>query len=215
MHIVEFTRGTLRFLDQLPEHAPDAGFIWIYLEREDLAAQAPTLQRAAQRLGGSPILDVHMADLENAAHPSGYDYTSVYDLFVFRRLATDAEVRAETSSASLPQGELKTFAAVRSRAAHAGGPVGRPARRHAGMAGHAARATRARRAADRARQSACARARRHRAHPARAASCAAHGSRRGDGHPDPLLGAVAPHQRNHARAHGPHGRVPAAELHHR
>jgi Mg2+ and Co2+ transporter CorA len=116
MHIVEFTGGTLRFLDQLPAHAPASGFVWIYLEREHLDAQADAVQKAAQRLGGSAVLDVHLADLRNPLHPSGYDYTSVYDLVVFRRLATDAEVRAETASAPLPRGELKTFAAVRSRA---------------------------------------------------------------------------------------------------
>jgi magnesium transporter len=116
MHIVEFTGGTLRFLDHLPAHAPAAGFIWAYLEREELAAQTPALQKAAQQLGGSPILDLHLADLENPAHPSGYDYTSIYDLFVFRRLATESEIRAETANAPLPRGELKTFAAIRSRA---------------------------------------------------------------------------------------------------
>ncbi|HTH80197.1 MAG TPA: magnesium transporter CorA family protein [Ramlibacter sp.] len=116
MHIVEFTSGTLRFLDRLPAHAPASGFVWIYLERENLHAEAATLQKAAQHLGGSPILDVHMADLDNPLHPSGYDYTSIYDLVVFRRLASDAEVRAETAATPLPQGELKTFATIRSRA---------------------------------------------------------------------------------------------------
>lgn len=116
MHIVEFTGGTLRFLDHLPAHAPASGFIWIYLEREDLDVQAAIIQKAAQHLGGSPVLDVHLADLRNPQHPSGYDDTSIYDLVVFRRLATDAEVRAETANAPLPQGELKSFAAIRSRA---------------------------------------------------------------------------------------------------
>jgi magnesium transporter len=117
MHIVEFTGGTLRFLDHLPVHAPASGFVWIYLEREELVAQSDSLQKAAQRLGGSPILDVHMADLDNAVHPSGYDYTSVYDLVVFRRLATDAEVRAESGYAPQSrQGQLKTFADIKSRA---------------------------------------------------------------------------------------------------
>jgi magnesium transporter len=117
MHIVEFTGGTLRFLDHLPAHAPATGFVWVYLEREDLAAEAAMVQKAAQHLGGSAILDVHMADLDNAVHPSGYDYTSIYDLVIFRRLASDAEVRAETTGAASPQrGELKTFAGIRSRA---------------------------------------------------------------------------------------------------
>src|SRR6059058_2215501 len=117
MHIVEFTGGTLRFLDHLPVHAPAAGFVWIYLEREELASQAESVQKAAQRLGGSRILDVHLADLDNALHPSGYDYTSVYDLVVFRRLATDAEVRAESGYAPQAQGgELRTFAGICTRA---------------------------------------------------------------------------------------------------
>jgi Mg2+ and Co2+ transporter CorA len=117
MHIVEFTGGTLRFLDHLPARAPATGFVWIYLEREELDAQAETVQAAAQRLGGSPILDVHMADLHNALHPSGYDYTSIYDLVVFRRLATEAEVHAESGYAPVPaRSELRTFAGIRSRA---------------------------------------------------------------------------------------------------
>ena len=51
------------------------------------------LQRAAATLGGSPVLDLHLKDLGNRAHPSHYDYTSIYDLVVFRRLATALEVR--------------------------------------------------------------------------------------------------------------------------
>jgi magnesium transporter len=117
MQIVEFTVGTLRFLDRLPERPPVDGFIWIYLERESLEQDAATLQRAAQTLGGSALLDLHLQDLRNAAHPSDYDYTSVYDLLVFRRLASDAEVRAETASSPLPaDGALAAFARIRTRA---------------------------------------------------------------------------------------------------
>ena len=117
MHIVEFSGGTLRFLEQLPERPAQTGFIWVYLEREELNAEAQRLQKVAQCLGGSPILDVHLADLDNGTHPSGYDYTSVYDLIIFRRLATDSEVEKEAAGASLPRrAELKAFARVRSRA---------------------------------------------------------------------------------------------------
>src|SRR5438309_8590152 len=117
MHIVEFTGGTLRFLDHLPAHAPASGFVWIYLERETLLAETATVQRAAHALGGSSVLDLHMQDLGNRDHPSDYDYTSIYDLVIFRRLATDAEVRAETSLPPLPaQGALTAFTHIRSRA---------------------------------------------------------------------------------------------------
>lgn len=117
MHIVEFGSGTLRFLEQPPARPPTEGFIWIYLEREQLEAALPQLQKAAQTLGGSPLLDLHVTDLRNRSHPSHYDYTSVYDLVVFRRLATDAEVRLELGGEEAPRdAQLGAFARVRTRA---------------------------------------------------------------------------------------------------
>ena len=95
MHIVEFTAGSLRFLDAVPASAPADGFVWIYLDRTDFVRQQDSLQAAAQRLGGSALLDVHVQDLVSDVHPSHYDATSVYDMVIFRRLATLAEVRTE------------------------------------------------------------------------------------------------------------------------
>ncbi|KQP40760.1 magnesium transporter CorA family protein [Pseudorhodoferax sp. Leaf274] len=108
MQIVEFSPGTLRFAEELPERAPDHGFVWLFLEREDLDAGMQTVQRAAQRLGGSQLLDLHCADLLNAAHPSHYDYTSVYDLIVFRRLATQEESGKEGE----PNGSARSMPAA-------------------------------------------------------------------------------------------------------
>jgi Mg2+ and Co2+ transporter CorA len=117
VHIVEFGAGTLRFLDHLPAQAPAGGFVWIYLEREHLEQDTPVLQRAAQTIGGSPILDLHLKDLGNRSHPSDYDYTSVYDLVIFRRLATDPEVRAELGEAAATQKKpLASFSRIRTRA---------------------------------------------------------------------------------------------------
>jgi magnesium transporter len=115
MHTVEFAAGTLRFLDQPPPKAPATGFVWIYLEREVLESEIPLLQRTAQALGGSTLLDLHLKDLANRSHPSDYDYTSVYDLVVFRRLATEAEVRAEGHPKE-PPGTLNAFGRIRTRA---------------------------------------------------------------------------------------------------
>jgi Mg2+ and Co2+ transporter CorA len=119
MQIVEFAAGTLRFLDAVPERAPLDGFIWIYLERESLRAELAALQQAAQRLGGSTLLDLHLQDIENRAHPSHYDYTSIYDLVIFRRLATAEEVDAELKSDGTeldPKAPLPSFQRVRTRA---------------------------------------------------------------------------------------------------
>ncbi|MES2784880.1 MAG: magnesium transporter CorA family protein [Pseudomonadota bacterium] len=120
MQIVQFTAGTLRFLDQLPAAQPESGFIWIYVEREALATQLPQLQQAAQRMGGSSFLDLHVQDLRNASHPSHYDYTSIYDLVIFRRLATEDEVGKEIQEtgdvAPAPGAALTAFHRIRTRA---------------------------------------------------------------------------------------------------
>ncbi len=98
MQIVEFAEGTLRFLDAPPAQAPAAGFLWVSLGRDQLQTQLPRMQELAQRLGGSPLLDLHVKDLDNPLHPSRYDFTSVYDVVIFRRLSTSAEVDAELGS---------------------------------------------------------------------------------------------------------------------
>ncbi|MEJ7932522.1 magnesium transporter CorA family protein [Ramlibacter sp. AN1015] len=121
MQIVEFTEGTLRFLDCLPAAPPARGFVWVYLSRDELREHLPQLQSAALRLGGSSLLDLHVKDLENRAHPSHYDYTSVYDLVVFRRLATSAEIDAElqvdgATAAPRHPSTLASFHRIRTRA---------------------------------------------------------------------------------------------------
>ncbi len=120
MQIVEFAGGTLRFLEAVPQQAPAGGFIWIYLERDALATELPAIQHAALQLGGSTLLDLHIQDLRNRAHPSYYDYTSIYDQVVFRRLATAEEVEEELRSdpqATAPlSAALPSFQRVRTRA---------------------------------------------------------------------------------------------------
>ena len=117
MHIVEFTRGTLRFLDEVPAQPPGDGFVWIFLDRESLAGELPRLQEAAARLGGSPLLDLHVKDLDNRAHPSHYDYTSIYDVVVFRRLATAEEVDQELQQQEQEEPvALASFHRIRTRA---------------------------------------------------------------------------------------------------
>jgi magnesium transporter len=116
MQIIEFTAGTLRFLDAVPSKAPAGGFIWIYLDREVFQAELPRLQEATQRLGGSALLDLHVLDLENAAHPSHYDYTSIYDLVVFRRLATAHEIDARPPAHESAPQALASFQRIDTRA---------------------------------------------------------------------------------------------------
>ncbi len=91
MQIVIFTQGSLHFVDELPSSAPDEGFVWVFTDRESITTDLLKLQTLAQQVGGSALLDLHCQDLASATHPSHYDYTSVYDLVIFRRLITATE----------------------------------------------------------------------------------------------------------------------------
>ncbi len=130
MQIVEFTADSLRFSDGLPARAPSDGFVWVFVDREEFTTHQPLLQQAAQQLGGSALLDLHYQDLGSPVHPSHYDFTSIYDLIIFRRLATLAETRAEAEhesaveayhgqtgqARSRPKGGLPAFNRISSRA---------------------------------------------------------------------------------------------------
>jgi magnesium transporter len=74
-------------LDGFPEAMPASGYLWLATTRSELEAQLPTVQAALQRWTGGQLFDLHVTDLLNKQLPSNFDYTSWYDLMVFRRLA--------------------------------------------------------------------------------------------------------------------------------
>ena len=81
---------------------PDTGLVWISCTRTALEAQLPAVQNVLQRLCGQALLDFHVSDLLNRQLPSHYDYTSQYDILVFRRLATSRAAAAQDSEALDP-----------------------------------------------------------------------------------------------------------------
>ena len=74
-------------VEGLPTQPATTGFYWVSCARSELESQLPAIQAMLTKLGGSPLVDLHVSDLLNPAIPSNYDYTSVYDVLVFRRLA--------------------------------------------------------------------------------------------------------------------------------
>ncbi len=73
--------------DTLPEQLPDGGFVWIACARREFEVQQQQVQTCLQTLCGTALVDLHVQDLLNNQLPSHFDYTSQYDLLVFRRLA--------------------------------------------------------------------------------------------------------------------------------
>lgn len=98
MRIFHLHAGGVTELQELPAQPPAAGFIWISCTRATLQAELADVQRTLQALAGQQLVDLHVSDLLNAQLPSRYDYTSQYDLLVFRRLVA-AQARPATPSA--------------------------------------------------------------------------------------------------------------------
>ena len=81
-------------LPTLPDAAPDAGYLWVGVARAEFEQQNALVQGALQRWTGGQLVDLHVSDLLNSQLPSNFDYTSWYDLLVFRRLAASGDAGA-------------------------------------------------------------------------------------------------------------------------
>ncbi|MDP4360742.1 hypothetical protein QR510_29380, partial [Escherichia coli] len=55
--------------------------------RREFEVGEASVQQALMRWGCGNIVDLHVSDLINNQLPSHFDYTSWYDMLVFRRLA--------------------------------------------------------------------------------------------------------------------------------
>lgn len=81
--VTEDTEATLGSLG-----LPAQGFLWVTCTRSEFEQLHSALQAMLQRLCGVQLMDLHVSDLLNQQLPSRYDYTSRYDMLVFRRLAS-------------------------------------------------------------------------------------------------------------------------------
>ena len=66
---------------------PEQGSLWLACTRIELESMQAQIQATLQALCGVQLVDLHISDLLNQQLPSHYDYTSQYDVLVFRRLA--------------------------------------------------------------------------------------------------------------------------------
>jgi magnesium transporter len=87
MRVFHVTTERFTELEGLPHDRPQSGFLWIGCARREFEVNTPVLQDHLQRWEGGALVDLHISDLLNNQLPSHYDYTSWYDLMVFRRLA--------------------------------------------------------------------------------------------------------------------------------
>lgn len=95
MRIYHVSGDQFTELTELPQALPPGGYLWIGSARREFEVGIAGLQAAFQRWTGGQLVDLHVSDLLNNQLPSHFDYTSGYDMLVFRRLA------AGSGSASL------------------------------------------------------------------------------------------------------------------
>jgi Mg2+ and Co2+ transporter CorA len=90
MHCFIVTTDQFTELAQPPAELPARGFLWIAAGRREFEVRQHELQGQLAGWAGAPLVDLHVADLLNNQLPSHHDYTSTYDLLVFRRLAAQS-----------------------------------------------------------------------------------------------------------------------------
>ncbi len=74
-------------LKDWPTSLQGPGFLWVTSGRREFEVHQASIQHKLHLLAGGSLVDLHISDLLNAQIPSQFDYTSWYDLMVFRRLA--------------------------------------------------------------------------------------------------------------------------------
>jgi Mg2+ and Co2+ transporter CorA len=94
LRIIHITSERYTELAALPEALPETGYLWLGSSRRAFELTADSLQTALTRWGCGALVDLHISDLLNNQLPSHFDYTSWYDLLVFRRLAAGSRSNA-------------------------------------------------------------------------------------------------------------------------
>lgn len=87
MRVFRINSHTVSESNSLPEEIAAHEFIWMAFPRREFEVLQHEIQFTLERLCGAQIVDLHIADVLNNQLPSHYDYTSDYNLMVFRRLA--------------------------------------------------------------------------------------------------------------------------------
>jgi Mg2+ and Co2+ transporter CorA len=89
MRVFSIAPGEVRETSTLPEGLPPRGFVWIACERSEFGLSQVAIQSSLNALTGNSLVDLHISDLLNPQLPSRFDYTSRYDILVFRRLTAN------------------------------------------------------------------------------------------------------------------------------
>ncbi len=97
MRVFRINASAIAESSELPSALGDTGYIWIACARREFEVAQAQVQACLQTLCGTQLVDLHISDLINNHLPSHFDFTSQYDVLVFRRLAAGTlDAKAET-----------------------------------------------------------------------------------------------------------------------
>ncbi len=103
-------------------------FVWVDCTLAEVSAAAAAWRDQLQTLTGAPVLDLHLADATNAAHPSFFDTTHAYDMVIFRKLTFEtSRLIAEAGSEGPAPAVAKANGSGAQVAAGAAATAGTPA----------------------------------------------------------------------------------------
>ncbi|MDO8278357.1 MAG: magnesium transporter CorA family protein [Burkholderiaceae bacterium] len=108
MRVFSISGGSIAETDALPIRVPEGGYVWIACARAEFEMLQHEVQATLQALCGVQLVEPHTADLLSNQLPSHYDYTSQYDIMVFRRLAAMASGAAPAAGIVPPVGVAGT-----------------------------------------------------------------------------------------------------------
>jgi magnesium transporter len=90
-HIQSSSVSETDSLDALIQQGlPAHGYVWVACARREFEVNQQHVQEMLHAVCGLQLVDLHISDLINNQLPSHYDYTSQYDMMVFRRLAASS-----------------------------------------------------------------------------------------------------------------------------
>ncbi|CAG2154123.1 hypothetical protein LMG31506_04987 [Cupriavidus yeoncheonensis] len=79
-----------------------ARFVWADFPIEEVSAAPESWRESMRQLTGAPILDLHLVDATNTAHPSYFDTTHAYDMVIFRKLTFETSRAIAEAAGSAP-----------------------------------------------------------------------------------------------------------------
>ena len=95
---------------EIPHNEGD-GYLWLDATLAEVTADVPAWRAAVERITGTQLHDLHVADAINVRHPSYFDSTRDYEMVVFRKLALaqnmGADAPAEVPNQAVPDADAR------------------------------------------------------------------------------------------------------------